>query len=64
MNINKFKLVHVKTIKNTSSNKWVRFPKHSWNQELFAFVVARNTIDAKLFNPHSAVPDMLKKILA
>ena len=42
------KLIHVKTINDTSSNKWERFPKHSGSQELFESVVARNIIDAKL----------------
>ena len=42
------KLIHVKAINDTSSNKWERFPKHSGSQELFESVVACNIIDAKL----------------
>ena len=42
------KLIHVKIINDTSSNKSERFPKHSESQELFESVVARNIIDAKL----------------
>ena len=49
-------LINVKNINDTSSNKWEKFPKHSGSQDLFEFVVARNIIDAKLFNPYSAVP--------
>ena len=49
------KLIHVKTINYTSSNKWERFPKYSGSQGLFEFLVARNITDAKLFNLCSAV---------
>ena len=42
------KLIHVKTIIDTSSNKWERFPKYSGSQELIEFVVGLNVIDAKL----------------
>ena len=39
------KSIHVKTINDTSSNKWEKFLKHSGNQELFEL------------NPYSAVSD-------
>ena len=61
INLNKFqlasssKLIHFKTINDTSSNKCERFPKHSGSHDLFEFVVVRNITDAKLFNPYSAV---------
>ena len=41
------KPIHVKTINDTSSNKWEKFPKHSGSQELSEFMVVRNIIDAK-----------------
>ena len=42
------KLIHAKTMNDTSSNKWERFPKHSGTQECFESMVACNIIDAKL----------------
>ena len=42
------KSIHVKTINDTSSNKWEKFLKHSGNQELFELMVVCNITDAKL----------------
>ena len=35
----------VKTVNDTSSNKWERVPKHSGSQKLSEIVISRNVLD-------------------